>query len=631
MNSTSQQEPCLQISIQYDQFTNANATEFSVDGKLAADCLLSMPFDARNGSQFVGEFRKFIEWQSTLDVLRSPPPEYLSPATDILGGLDLIQANAARGGYSSQYEFDSTVTTLLQTANVDHFSAQLCSLSIFSFLVDLELVSISIPQIYLANDAHLLSEGKAAVSPVATINGQFAVDMLEQLSSSQPFQDPDARYNQLLYWPSRMVVGQEPLGAFSTSTLWPERKQYDIQFANGSSIQKDIIAKLASPDDGFDYPTGRSLLEGKCLVGTSSTSISPSSSATPRPDPSVYPEPELRDDYNLISGYYLDEEDLQDVAGLFIPTFETDSTETEPADFANLATQFVNDAINAGKTKIIIDLSLNLGGIVNSGYDLFRLFFPSQSIYAASRFRATEQANLTGTALASLNPTNNATNQEACSNSLDWCLASWSEVFGPVDQFGGNMSALVSPQDMNTQSRPELPIRDYGSVAQTPTTAPFTPENILLITDGSCTSTCTTFAELTKNLGHVKSIVFGGRPHPGPMQAIGGSKGSQSLGLDGIVSIGQTAMQYAPTEEIRSRLDQAFPNYDRLPFSVSGTNLNFKSAYRPGEDVVPLQFVYEKADCRRFYTFENVVRPASIWVDAARTVWGGTGCVGGEI
>ncbi|KAJ5102410.1 hypothetical protein NUU61_004632 [Penicillium alfredii] len=45
---------------------------------------------------------------------------------------------------------------------------------------------------------------------------------------------------------------------------------------------------------------------------------------------------------------------------------------------------------------------------------------------------------------------------------------------------------------------------------------------------------------------------------------------------------------------------------------------------------MPLQFVYEAADCRLFYTYDNIVHPATGWNAAARAIWGNGHCVKGS-
>lgn len=122
----------------------------------------------------------------------------MSPPTDILGGLEIIQDLAMIGAFSSQYEFDKAIKVLLATANDGHLGIETCSLQVFEFSLDLPVVSIStdgveIPQIYAAADAKLLNSGFIAVSPIVAINGGPAAEAIENLSSLMNLQDPDAR------------------------------------------------------------------------------------------------------------------------------------------------------------------------------------------------------------------------------------------------------------------------------------------------------------------------------------------------------------------------------------------------------------------------------------------------------
>lgn len=204
----------------------------------------------------------------------------------------------------------------------------------------------------------------------------------------------------------------------------------------------------------------------------------------------------MRDNYNLLSGYYLNETDLRDVAVLAIPSFEPDKYNMEPAEFAGRATEFAIEAVRDGKKKLVIDLSGNPGGNLNLGMDLFKLFFPDQDIYQASRMRSHEAFNLAGQALAHLNPANH-TQYIECANAGGVCLAafvkpdqtpdqashfdSWEEVYGPYEQLGGNVSALFGVEWLAKYSTPTAPIRGYGSIPQIPNQRLFEPENILLV------------------------------------------------------------------------------------------------------------------------------------------------------
>lgn len=163
------------------------------------------------------------------------------------------------------------------------------------------------------------------------------------------------------------------------------------------------------------------------------------------------------------------------------------------------------------------------------------------------------------------------------------------------------------------------------------------------MTDGYCASTCVLFAELMKKQG-VRSIAFGGRPRYGPMQALGGVKGGQYWSLSLISRYISQAYELAinasiagspvlTPEQLARFKDIAPPDPKNfsLRFNTLGhSGVNFRNAYAEDDDETPLQFRYEAADCRLFYTAENVVRPATTWVAAVDVMWNGGECVRGS-
>lgn len=77
----------------------------------------------------------------------------MSPAVDLMGGMDLIRQRAVEGNFSNQYDFDAAINSLWNSANDGHLMAILCTQTIFDFFTPLEPVSISkdglkLPKIY---------------------------------------------------------------------------------------------------------------------------------------------------------------------------------------------------------------------------------------------------------------------------------------------------------------------------------------------------------------------------------------------------------------------------------------------------------------------------------------------------
>jgi hypothetical protein len=93
--------------------------------------------------------------------------------TDILGGLEIIRNTK----YSSQWEFDQAIKSLINSANNVHFDVELCSFIPFTFIHNTALVSVSTdgieaPELYTSSDAKLLNSTEVDVSPVVSIDGQ---------------------------------------------------------------------------------------------------------------------------------------------------------------------------------------------------------------------------------------------------------------------------------------------------------------------------------------------------------------------------------------------------------------------------------------------------------------------------
>lgn len=117
-----------------------------------------------------------------------------------------------------------------------------------------------------------------------------------------------------------------------------------------------------------------------------------------------YPEPVIRDPYNQMLGFDLD----NDTMVMYVSTFggPTGLSANQSAVFAYTATEIVNHATSTGCSKIVIDVSANIVGDILRGFDLFKLFFPDGLHYSATRFRRSN----TTESLAQAGPYVDATN-----------------------------------------------------------------------------------------------------------------------------------------------------------------------------------------------------------------------------
>ena len=102
------------------------------------------------------------------------------------------------------------------------------------------------------------------------------------------------------------------------------------------------------------------------------------------------------------------------------------------------------------------------------------------------------------------------------------------------------------------------------------------------------------------------------------MQAIGSVRGSQAYTQESLNT------DFA-------RLRSQGLNDSRLPdprdyYKVKAAGFNLRDTVR-GNDTFPLQFEYEPADCRIFYTPQTFNNYTNLWLYAANALWGNGTCV----
>jgi hypothetical protein len=655
--------PCAQVS-QY-MYEDVSAVQAQIPAKMAWDCLNSVPFNASSAKSLIRDIRPYINWQSTITQLANPPAEYaekVQPPIDILGGLDRIDADIDAGRFRNEYDFGWTLYTLIQSAHDGHFSYIPDSVGdIFYWGRPVPLVSVSedgiaLPSVFVFADV-LGAQFKNisyTPSPVVEIDGMDANTWLENWSQTGSLQDRDALYNNNFYELAQVSLSGS--GAATGSFAGGGRGRYvypggstTLKFANGTVY---TMQNYARPQVNFrNITSGEDLAKKWFYWGNagdarpsaqSLETISTAALVSPGASAPGYPAPVEAGPGNLINGFYIDAPGYEDVAVLQVPNF-VGSTNYE-SGFQATTQAFIPKALAAGKTKLIIDLQANGGGTILQGYDLFKQLFPDEDPYGANRFRALEDVDLIGQAfssIASLGPRQpglNGTIQTAQTSWFDYHtdmavdgqpFTSWSDKFGPVESNGDfyttparwNLSDIYTPDLAGGIS-----ITGYGLLANVTGPPKFKPENIVIVTDGYCASTCTIFAEFLTQQAGVKTIAMGGRSNQNPIQAIGGVKGVNNYAWAFIQQEAQYAVRFDPSLNASSFKADYSSDVPFLRGSASGVN-NRDGLRRNDSSGLALQFIYEEADCRLFYTPEMTVDITSLWVAAADAQWGEGKCV----
>lgn len=112
----------------------------------------------------------------------------------------------------------------------------------------------------------------------------------------------------------------------------------------------------------------------------------------------------------------------------------------------------------------------------------------------------------------------------------------------------------------------------------------------------------------------VRTVVVGGQPSPGPMQALSGSRGAIAYSSDILDS------EFALASAVNETANTTFPDTANTDMVVNFAGFTLRDQIREN-DTVPLQFKYEAANCRIYYTFANALNETRLWLDAAAAIW----------
>lgn len=586
--------------------------------------------------------------------MKSPPADWPYPPHDLKAELERVKSKVKNNEYANEYEFEvdlfEKVFAPAHSGHLIFYPDLIVNPWYWSRTVSLVSVSkdgSALPEIYFRDD--VLHDVPNA-SRLAKIDGVDAQKFIQDLVYRAASQDPDAGYNAMFYNKAHVAAHISNGGYFAqggrVNNIYPgENTTYT--FENGTEITVDNVALLRYPD----Y-TGASTNYYFMNRYAGSGYRAQTQVKIPNADPG-YPTAVVATQDGTLAGYYLDGDGMEDVAVLSVLSFSPKSV----VEYQAVAETFLADAVRDGKKRLVVDLSANNGGYILSGYDLFRQLFPQTEQVGLTRFRNNkiQDAAIRVNKKIVPNPFDpekgNLEQIRAYERSWDYRhdfdqngkkFNSSSQKFAEHMYGGTNYSSLIS-WDLNdpylTTKGPVAfgtEITGYGS--RTNFTQPFAAENIIMLTDGFCASTCFLFSDFMKNQGQVKSIAVGGLPNTKPMQAVGGIKGGElSTWADLYTKVYQDVFYMWQTQDMDD------PDYEYIKSTwldhreyigytaTAGVNLRDVIQEDHVKDGVAAQFVKEDADCRLFYTKEMIKDVTSVWKKVVNTAWRGDKCVHGVL
>ncbi|KAJ4412745.1 hypothetical protein N0V91_000507 [Didymella pomorum] len=684
-STTSAGEPCAAISSAIA--AAPPGARKVVPAELGMNCLASVPLDKEGNVKLIDDMKLFVKWQSNIAYLKNPPSNYTEKPVDVMGELNLMQKGLANGTFKTEYDFQMEMMMLFNRAYDNHFAYQpdiLASAMQFQRPPGTELVSVSsdgkaAPEVFLYQDVRKANNDSSyKPSAVKKINGMDVKTFLEDASMQSDFHDADTRWNALFPSQALIASGTVFLGSFRTGQY--QGPNTTMEFANGTTYNQMNVAVVFGNFTGIN--SGQAFFKQFCTgpkpvteieqpttsAPASRTSAKPT--ATPTPSQIGYPKAVILNPNLSVGGYYINDTGYDDVAVLSIPSYDAGDVQV----FQNVMRDFIRMCKTQGKTKMIFDMRGNGGGNAILGYDTFKQVYPQadQDPFGGTRFRANDAIKaayqLTGDFVN--NKTFVQSNQTAfiqafgrgtTANDILGLTASFNfqhqldvdnkaiatsdAAFGPQTANGDQFTTTIRynfSDPISTSYQGFSVIGFDANKNETSTPQPFKAEDMVMLHDGMCSSTCAIASELLKNQGAVRTIAVGGRPQDGPMQGVGGTKGAQVFSWDDI----QLRMQ--ATYFLGSPAQQAAWDTQDLGKTAFATQLFKRSAYQGGriaggvnlkdnlrqndESGTPLEFMYEAADCRMFFTAAMVSDVTALWKGVAdRMFRNGTNlCVSGS-
>lgn len=329
-----------------------------------------------------------LEFQSTVTYLKDPQcidSNYYYAGTDLLGGLDSIQAEIASGAFKSEWEFEMALNNLVTSAHDGHLSFQGSALTMLPFVQSDPLVSFSkdgveTPEIYFYKDVLAFKKGqlKKLPSSICKINGQDASSfILHKTSISGTEHDPDANYNAEFYQLSA-EARTGSVGKFYNTIVYPGENT-TFQFSNGTHISSPNTAIVSRNFSGVN--SGEAFYKAFCTPtpikelfsgGSDTSKRSDQSDASQKLPPPAgqfhgYPVPIASDRSGIAQGFLPSHvKGLEDAGVLVLSSFEAGQGYEAEAltDIQMAIRKSLVEFQKAGKSKLVIDLQGNPGGIV---------------------------------------------------------------------------------------------------------------------------------------------------------------------------------------------------------------------------------------------------------------------------
>ncbi|OKL58755.1 hypothetical protein UA08_06245 [Talaromyces atroroseus] len=205
---------------------------------------------------------------------------------------------------------------------------------------------------------------------------------------------------------------------------------------------------------------------------------------------------------------------------------------------------------------------------------------------------------------------------------------SWDEFFDPNSSYGSDNFSQIGRYNLSNvvfdkEASGGIVVDGHASGTGNGS-SPSAAQDIIILRNGLCSSSCAVFVEMMHHEAGVRNVAVGGRPSYGLMQGPGRSRGAA------LYSTSQLDTDIWNARHHSKRAARHLPHRRKSLFVTSASfNLrNLRDQVRRDNTTMSLQFLYEPADCRIFFTPSTWYNYTNLWKYAADAIWNNTGlCV----
>ncbi|KAI9293519.1 hypothetical protein K502DRAFT_366640 [Neoconidiobolus thromboides FSU 785] len=612
------EDPCATIS---------KKPIFTYEETLA--CLNNIDLDSKKAEEHIDLLKKEAEFYAFLDIAKDSPEKKISSNVNIIKGLDEIRQKK----HQKEVPFHRDIINLFNSLHDGHTVYAAACVYFFTFRQPFPLFTyhdedgnqivkvlsnVKFPPAY---QEYWLSKGvnvtKYLGKKINLINGQLPLDYLQMYADKNiaGSRDSNSRLNLALAKPiNSFGTWGVTYGAHTVSAIVPEKGEVSYTFLVGNDEERVKVPYLVTGPTGYNDTA--SYYKANCSVNPSERQSSPFNEENKDVE-----RPELlRQQVKQVIETKIDQElplsksstGLNDplTKGFFVQSYliKEDTALLNLPTFAPAGVSyFVNETISALKafkekkvSKVLIDVSNNGGGIICLGYWLAEYFFPkSNPLY----FRTDQRMSPIFNALVKASNGTGGFHDPQSWLKLDGTYFSSPEEFLKGRKFvrGGSEGSYTQ---LFLDDCPSNPFADL--IKENNNESPYKPEDITIISNGVCYSTCTLFSNNLQLVNGVKTVLVGGdKKTEGTVASLAGGT---------VYSLTYVLWELQRFGLLGTPDSLKFP-----PFKIALSYTSREAYSEPSDSKSPrpLEFTWIPAKKRIFYTEESLLNPYKLWEQVA--------------